>query len=294
MAIVGTEEILEGRSVSGKVREGFRYTRQFLIRTSTALESLVTIAQAPGVQFGSAHPNDPTAYAQEFDCKPHSENPLMHILTVNYMPLDPAEQKDPDKPDPPNFTSMPPDVWSGGSNTATVATMKLPDVPNGTPVEVANTAGVPFTDITVEQARFTLTLQRCYPTIGFLAILANHTNAVNSDTWAGCEPQTWLCKGGRWDRVIETNGGVVLRYYKVTWEFEYRPDKWILPLLSTGYQELVGGSLRPIVNDEGEPVSEPQALDKYGAAEPHPNPPHELTFYPHKQVAFTTAFGVIF
>lgn len=293
MAVVGFEELLDSRTVSGQAREGFKYGRAWLIRTNVAAENLVTVARAPGIKFGDAHPNDSTAYVQSFDLKPHSSNPMFYVLSVEYGPIAGSSPDDPNNGGDVDFIGMPPDQWSGGVNTAAVAATKLPDTPNGTPVPVENTAGVPFADVQVEQARYTLTLARSYADMSFLALLATNTNTVNKEAWAGCDPRTWLCKGGRWDRALQTEGGSQLKYYRVTWEFEYRPDQWILPLLSTGYQELVGGSLRPIVDDAGEPVSEPRALDQYGAAEPHGNPPHVLTFYPHKEIDFTAAFGAV-
>ena len=302
MAVVTFEESLTGRGVSGEYRQSFRYTRSFMVQTDHPNTSLVDIANAPGVSFGDVHPNDSTVYALKFDAKPIGENPLLYEVNVEYG-LPPAEETASDPSGgggggsgtaAPNFAAAPPDVWSGGSSLSTVGTMSLPKTAGGSPVPVTNTAGVLFADITVEQARYTLSLARSYTDTGFLALLAANTNAVNSTTWAGCEPNTWLCKGARWDRHQESNSGTTLLYYRVTWEFEYNPDKWTLVLNSVGYSELVSGKLKPILDGDGKPVSEPVALLANGTAAGAGIAPAQITYYPHKQIDFNTAFGGVF
>ena len=308
MAVVAVEELISGRGVSGRVRDSFKYTRAFLIQTDAPATSMVAIAQAPGVTFGQPHPDDNSVYAIEFDCQPEGSNPLYYKLSVTYGLAESSDTAA--DPDPgggggggggggiqaPNFAGPPPDVWAGGVELSQVGTMVLPRQMDGQPEDVRNTAGVLFDAVTVEQARYTLTLSRSYTDKSFLSLLANNTNCCNSKAWAGCAAYTWLCKGGRWTRETQNNNGVNLMYYRVNWEFEFNPDKWTLVLNSMGYQELKNGKLVDIMNGDTppKPVSEPQALAQNGAAASPGAAPAQVTYYPHKTIDFNALFGGVY
>ena len=305
MAVVLTEEIISGRSVSGRARESFEYTRQFLVQTDDPKTSLVDIANGPGISFGDAHPDDASVYALEFNAQAAGENPLLYTLSVKYgLPAATETAADPGSGgggggggvQAPSFATPPGDVWSGGADLKTTGAMFLPKAIGGAPQPVANTAGVLFRDVTTEQARYTLTLARSYANTSFLGLLANYTNKCNSATWAGCARYTWLCKGGRWTRETQSAAGVVLMYYRVNWEFEFNPDTWDLRLPSMGYQELKSGKLVDIMNDDSppKPVAEPRALTQTGAAATPGAAPYQVQFFPHGEIDFTAAFGGVY
>ncbi len=296
MAIVSCEELLTGRSASGKAREAFAYQREWIIHTDSASTSMLTVINAPGIAFGNPHPDDSTVYAIEASVDPLGENPLVYRMRIKYGVLTgenaPAEDGGPGSGSV-TFYQAPPDNWSGGSSLTTVGAMSLPLGPGvGEPkYPVINTAGTMFSDVTVEQARFSLTLGRSYPDIGFLTLIGSYTNRINSATWAGCPKHTWLCKGARWEKHTQTENGTLLFYYRVTWEFEHNPDEWNLYLNSVGYLQRRAGELVPIVDGDGNPVSEPHALDNAGVEAPAGQPPAIVKYYPHAELDFTAAFG---
>jgi hypothetical protein len=294
MAVLKCEELLSGRTSSGRVREAWTYGREWVVQTETASTSMIDIINAPGVIFGSPHPDDPTVYAIEGSADPMSENPLTFIVKIKYSVLT-GDQAPDDQTNPGSVTFyLPaPDAWSGSSSLTTVGTMKLPKSPTpGDPTyPVVNTADTLFTDVTVEQARFGLTLGRSYADMSFLSLMGQYTNAMNADAWAGGARHTWLCRGARWDKQTQTTGGQLLFYYRVTWEFEYNPDTWVLELNSVGFLERRDGGLHQIVDSDGEPVSEPRALDASGKATASGASPEKVKYYPHPERNFTATFG---
>ena len=273
MAITEHVELIQGRSVSGRFRESFEYTRNFLVRTDDPNESLVDIANAPGVSFGDPHPNDSTVYALEFTCQPLGENPLQYTLSVKYG-NPPANETaaagtggGSGSPatggvGPPNFTLPPPDIWSGSSSVAVRPVMILPQS-NGTWEPIVNSAGVPIPNMTAEFAQAELTLQRSYANIVTLfTAISTYTNKVNGANWIGVDQFCWKCQGCRWSREVQSNGGTSLLYYRATWTFAFDPDGWKLMPLDIGYQEKdvtagFGNELKTITNSNGEPVTEP-------------------------------------
>lgn len=304
MAIVATEELIQGRSVSGTIREGFKYKRQFIVQTDAANTSLLLVARAPAVHFGDPHPDDASVMALGFDCQAIGDNPLLFQVSVDYG-VPPADDSAPAaggggggggsavaKPD---FTQPPGDVWSGSSELVTVGALTLPKTPGGVPVRVVNTAGVPVAGVSTEQARLSLTLARSYKDLSFLPKIIGNTNKVNSAAWSGCSPYTWLCKGARWSREVLQNDGVNMVYYRVTWEFNFNPRTWNYQFNSIGYQELKGGKLVDIMNDETppQPISEPRALGPTGAALPPGAEPAQVIYHPHAEIDFSTEFGAI-
>lgn len=305
MAIVETAELSEGRSVSGEARQSFRYTRAFVVRTDSPSESLLTVANALGISFGDPHPDDASVFALKFDCQPSSASPLIFEVKIEYGSPSADEAAGGGGGGAggggaggtaPDYSLPPGDVWSGGVSTATVGAMELPKFINGAKEPVANTAGVLFSDIAVEQARLTFTLARSYADLSFLPLLATNVNVCNDPGWSGLGQYTVLCRGARWERQSYSAFGTEIKYYRVTWEFEHNPDGWDLVLNSVGYQSLdSSGELVPIMNGETppKPVSEPVALAADGSKAPAGTAPAKVTFHPYKAIDFATAFGVI-
>ena len=307
MAVVSAEELVEGRGVSGSAREANQYTRSFLVRTDDPATSLLAIANSTGLNYGDRHPDDASAFLLSFDAKPISSNPLLYRVSFKYgqptvenggsAASDGAGGNQPATPGgspiTPAFGGLPTPSWAGGTSMASVGTTTLPMGPNHAWTPAQNSAGVPLTGIEIEEARQTLSLTTYRNEFDFLPDILRFTNVINSDTWAGSFPRTWLCKGCRWNPEVQTEGGVTLKYYKLQFDFEYRPlPGWVLKYAMSGFQQLSGGKLVDILQDSNDsgskPVTEPQPLDENGVVA---STPYIETFYPHAETPFTAAFG---
>lgn len=305
MAVVDSRELLEGRSVSGAVRESFRYTRKFLVRTDATNTSMVAIANAPGVSFGDAHPDDANVYALRFQADAMASNPLVYTVSVEYGIPDATETAaDPGGSggggssgggiQPPSFNQLPPDVWSGHTSITSVPTMFMPKTKNGPLWGVRNTAGTPQAGVSKEQGRMNLTLTRCYWDTSFLPLLASYTNKANEGAWGPFPEYTWLCRGARWRRNTQSDGTNSYLYYSVDWELEQNPDGWWFDLANYGYQEYIPGQgMKDILNADGKPVTEPCPLDAAGRAVPN-QAPAVTRYYPHGTIDFASAFGGVY
>ena len=240
-----------------------------------------------------------------FDIKPVSSNPLLYRASFRYgQPSVEGTSVAPGAggtgtatPTPggtpvvPNYTGLPANYWEGGSGTASMGATDVPHGPNGNPLPATNTAGVQISGIAYEESRLTLTYHEHFADTSFLPDLLTYTNAIANDNWLGTPPRTWLCKGATWSPETQTEGGQSLRYYRVSWSFEYRPlPGWVLRVASNGYQEIKGGKLVDILNgdDPPKPTTEPRGLDVNGAAASRP---HTIDFYPHPELAFAGRFG---
>lgn len=256
MAVVSTKESIDDRSVSGKYRDTFTYSRSFLVLLDSPDTSMVDIARAPNVQFGDAHPDDSSVYAMEFDCKPRGDSMLVYVVTVKY--YTPTREKEVDP------AQLPADVWAGGSSVTAAPCWQDAE---GKPI--TNSAGVAFPDLTKDEAEFSVTLTRCYEDLSFLAIIVGVSNRLNSDEFLGCPKHTWKCQGARFSKKRENQAGTTVEYWEVVFEFAYRKDTWFLKPLDIGYSELVddtsappaGKKLSAILGGDKKPIKEPASLD---------------------------------
>jgi hypothetical protein len=266
MAIVAVTESIDDRSVSGKFRETMTYSRSFLVRVDSPATSIRDIAQAPGITFGSPHPDDGTVFALEFDCKPRGDSLLLYAVTVKYST--PARDGE-TQPDP---FQLPADVWSGGSSVTSA-----PCWQDNQGEPITNSAGVALPDLTMEMAEFSVSLTRCYGDLSFIGILESYTNKLNNDTFLGCPKNTWKCQGGRFSKKTENAEGTTFVYWEVSFEFAYRADTWFLKPLDIGYSQLVDSAGNPtgsgtkvaaILGQDKKPIKEPAALNS-GVAVPN-------------------------
>ena len=90
---------------------------------------------------------------------------------------------------------------------------------------------------------------------------------INSDSFAKADPHCVKVGSIKPSPAI-TDPVSQIRYYQVVYEFHFNPDGWKKSILSSGIEELKDGQLTAILDEKGQPVSTPQALDEDGAALP--------------------------
>ena len=288
MAIVQTYEIAEGRGVSGTARQSSVYTRAFAIKVDSPSTSMAEIAQAPGILLGSPHPDDPSVFASSFDCSVSSDL-LLYTLNVTYQApeLIDATTDGPGSGEPGgggggyDYATLPADTWSGSSSVAAVPCTRDADIGGGgqNRFTIANTAGVGIPDLQKDQAFAQLQLVKNYATLpAMVSDMYTYTNKINSVDWISSgDKWCWKCQGCNWQKVTQSNNGINITYFQASWTFAFDDRQWKLEPLNVGYMDKSGGeglisTLKPIVTPDGEPVTEPVALDEDGLAD-FSNPP---------------------
>jgi hypothetical protein len=287
MAIVQTFETAEGRSVSGAARESFQYTRSFAIKVDDPATPMDDIAAAPGVLLGDPHPDDPSVFATSFDCSV-SDDLLLYTLNVTYQapPLIDASSDGPGSGGGGgggggpgggyDLAVVPADTWSGSASVAAVPCTRDADIGGGgvNPLPITNTAGVGIPGLQKEQAFAQLQLVKNYGTLATLVSdMSSYTNKINSADWINAgDKWCWKCQGCNWQKITQSTGGVSLTYFQATWVFAFDDRQWKLEPLNVGYMDRSGGAgldvfLKPIVNEDGDPVTEPVPLDENGLAD---------------------------
>jgi hypothetical protein len=159
------------------------------------------------------------------------------------------------------------------------------------PKFIVNSAGQPLEGASKEQAEWKVSISVLRQTFD-RALAMNYLNSVNSDAWSGCAPGTLKCQGISGNAEVEQVNGGDVEYWSITAELAYRPEGWRLQLWDVGRNELVGSSLRPILNELGEHVTDNVALSN-GQAMPFGSPPKMLEFKVYREVPFAGAFPVL-
>ena len=297
MAIVQTYEIAEGRGVSGTARESLQYTRAFAVKIDDPATPMDEIAQAPGIVFGSPHPDDPSVFATSFDCSV-SEDLLLYTLNVTYQApllIDASTEGGGGGPEGKiEYAQMPADTWSGSSSVAAgpVSTDKDDKA-------IVNTANTPIPDLQADKAYASLSLTRSYATAAEAATaLTTYANKINEDDWAGTAAKTWKCQGGSWQKQTQSSNGVNLTYYSATFTFAYDEAEWKLQQVMIGTRDSNGNTITEAMvgGSSSNPITEPVGLNYLGLPVDNKSTPPELpytaTFYVYKETAFTPYFGV--
>ena len=287
MAIVQTYEIAEGRGVSGTARESLQYTRAFAVKIDDPATPMDEIAQAPGIVFGSPHPDDPSVFATSFDCS-ISDDLLLYTLNVTYQAPALIDAST-DGPGSYDYAVVPADTWSGSSSVAAVPISTDKDGE-----AIVNTANTPIPDLQADKAYASLSLTRSYATAAEAATaLTTYSNKINSDAWAGTALKTWKCQGGSWQKQTQSSNGVNLTYYSATFNFAYDSDEWKLQQVMIGTRNAAGETIteKMVGGEKDDPISEPVGLNSSGNPVTPPEKPAVASFDVYTEIAFTPYFG---
>lgn len=292
MAVVGYAEIAAGTSVSGKYKESLRLTRKFIVRVDNPNTSKALISAAPGVVWGAAHPDVAACKAMEFELSPHDDVAMLWVHTVTYY-VPPADRN-------PDGNGVPKDYWeaTGGTSTGPVFTDK-----DG--FTIVNSADDPLEGLEKEESQFSWTLTKYYQNDGWWDHVADFSNSVNSEAWAGKGPRTWKCEFKSAVKRVITPVDPALAEIDVVetkWEFRYQEGTWNLKPWDVGFMQKVdssgvpntGGTERAtILGNDGKAVKQPVALED-GVAKEAGQKPDVINNDEGVEVYKTFAFGNTF
>jgi hypothetical protein len=255
-----------------------RHTLEYLALETDPLTTIQTVESNISLhgdcpQIGGLHPYKPYYYCVDRDIYRDEDAPaLWHIIADYETPRGAEFDQHKNEPDP--FYRKPKISWY----TTTIqeaAWRTVVDAGDGQPTNgklVCNTAKCLFDppvmrDITI----LCLRIVRNEPTWNPFTAL-HYTNALNSDAfYLDCAAQQAkmdsITAEQAWDNGVD--------YWEVTYEIHFREDGWLTQVLNVGFYEDQGttkNALQPILDKNGERVSEPRPLTASGLAMELPGP----------------------
>jgi hypothetical protein len=157
-----------------------------------------------------------------------------------------------------------------------------------------NSAGDPVDGLEEEASMVKLTYTNTQVASPNFSELNRYTNRCNSAAFLGADAYHVRMIG--WNAEYDQKNNV----WDVSVEFMYAPDGWQIRYFDAGYNEIIGGERRAILDKAGNPVSKPVPLNGQGQAQTiNPSPtgdekptePQELELYPYKQADMSSLFA---
>lgn len=156
-----------------------------------------------------------------------------------------------------------------------------------------NSAGDPVDGLEEESSMVKLTYTNTQVLSPNFNELNRYTNRCNSNAFLGADSYHVRMIG--WNAEYDQKNNV----WSVSVEFLYAPDGWQIRYFDVGYNEIVDGQRRAILDKAGNPVSKPVPLNGQGQAQAiNPSPtgdekptaPQELELYPYKVADMSSLF----
>lgn len=182
------------------------------------------------------------------------------VMTIKYSSKDPS-----DKNEEPNGTD--PETWQ----RITIQTQQMTEPARGyasfPQAQAAqnedfarNSAGDPVDGLEEDTALVRMTYTNtCVPSPQFDK-LNEYVNTCNDSAFLGATKYKVRCVG--WSGEYDQKNGV----WSISLEFLYKPDDWSIMFYDVGFNEIIDGKRRAILDKAGNPVSKPVPLDGNGHA----------------------------
>lgn len=281
MSVIACREIIDGLGAQQNFGENVKTKRTFMVTVDDPTTSLVEIAAAPNIKWLDAHPVFPT-YCVGID--PENDGDPFHFkVSFRYDLLKPQERH--------KFPWQRQDKFSYDGSLASVPCFVHYNDGNNNPKLIVNSAGDPLEGLSKEQAEWTVAIRGNRQTFN-KAQARQYLNAVNSDTYEDCPPGTVKCQRLAGEQEIEQVDGEEVLYWSVNTVLAYREEGWPIQTWDVGFNEIVGGQRKKILDAAGEPVSQPVALSN-GVKKSPGQPPDKLTFKVYKYFPFTGVFPAL-
>jgi len=295
MAIVTSVRRPQKRTASGAVGESNKFLEVYDVRTDSLTQSLVSIVTAPGIGYGSAHPDMADHKAMEWDLSAADDSGLWWTVSIRYAVPPPGKTID-------AVSGLPDPAWSALGSTHSVPVYKDKDG-----AVIKNSAGDPLEGLEAEGQEFGWSLVKCYSLAAspsWDVVVRSVANKVNSDTWSGETARKWKCsfKGAQKKTIVTQTGSTqsAVQYWEVAFDFRFNDDTWDLAPWDIGFNQRAdsagvaspsGTNRVTILGKDSRPVKQPVALSS-GVATAPGTAPTALNFKVYKETAFTSVFGV--
>lgn len=219
------------------------------------------------------------------------------LVSVRYSAReDPAEQSPPSGTDPETWQRI--TVTSQQMSKPAVGWPSRGAVPpennNDEGDGAQNSAGDPVDGLEEDCALVKLTYTNTAVPNPSFEELQRYTNRCNNAVFLGGDDYTVRMVG--WNAEYDQKNNV----WAVSVEFLYNPDGWQIRYFDAGYNEIIDGERRAILDKAGNPVSKPVPLDGSGQAQTingsptgdeKPTDPVTLELYPYKIADMSALFA---
>lgn len=271
-------EVCDGRGGQQSFGQNVKCKRTFAVIVDDPTTPVSAIAQSCGIGWLDPHPEFPV-YCTEINTQ-QDGSPLHYKVEFTYDLVKPEDQAVAPWDRADKFTFS-------GSTTTGPAYVHYNDG-FGSPKFIVNSAGDPLEGAEKEFSQWHVQITGNRQSFPYSVAMA-YVNAVNSDSWSGFPPGTIKCQSINGQREIEQVNGEDVAYWQVSVDLAYRQEGFALRLWDVGFNEIVSGKRKKILDQHKEPVSEPVALDN-GAAKAPGSPPNMLTFRVYNQLPFSGVF----
>lgn len=282
MSVISWYEVIDGRGATQAFGEAVKCKRSFIATVDDPTTPVSDIANSIGINWLDAHPEFDAVYCTDISCQ-NDGDPLHYKVEFTYGLVKPEDRQ-----------PMPwqrADKFSFAGSTTTGPAIVHYNEGFNTPKFILNSAGDPLEGAEKEQSEWRIQISGNRQTFNYAQAMA-YVNSVNSDTWSGAPPGTVKCQSISGTKEVEQANGAEVSYWSVTTELAYRVEGWTLKLWDVGYQEIVSGKRRKILDKLNEPVADPVALSN-GVAKSPGQPPDMLTFKVYKELPFNGAFPTL-
>lgn len=167
------------------------------------------------------------------------------------------------------------------SSQVTVPASESQDVDGGSAKPITNMAGDPVDGLEEETAIATMTYTNNFVEFPKLDAFYDWMNKTNQGTFLGAPPRTLRFTG------FNAEFDDLSQLWRVGVQLTFNPKEWKIGYYNAGLNQLEDGQRRAILDDRGNPVSSPVALDDVGAAKAPGADPDILYAYPYEQKNFS-------
>jgi hypothetical protein len=161
----------------------------------------------------------------------------------------------------------------------------VPAFSNAGQLPASNSAGDPVDGLEEESALVRLTYTNTQVLSPRFDQLLRYTNTCNNGEFLGGPEYSVRMTG--WNGEYDQKNNV----WTIGIEFLYKPDLWEIQFFDAGFNEVVDGERKAILDQAGNPVGQPVPLDGNGAALPIGSEPYTRYLYPYQKVNMSQIFS---
>lgn len=184
-----------------------------------------------------AHPDVAEALLNDVSVTQDGDSPFHYRVSLSYGVLEDADENPLDRPDQFNYT---------GAITSGPAFIEYTDG-NDSPKVIVNSAGDPLEGMEMEKAEWRISITGNRADFD-KSLASDYLNTINSDSYSGLSAGTVKCQGISGSRKIELVNGSKLVYWEVNVELAHRGENWRLKTWDVGFNEIVGGERKKILD----------------------------------------------
>jgi len=237
-------------------------------------------------------------YVTSRDLSYYKDNERSLVMSVRYDAKDEeaAEQPKPEGTDPETWQRI--TITSQQITKPAIGWPTIGAIPDenaaGEGSGAQNSAGDPVDGLEEESSMVKLTYTNTQVLSPNFTQLNRYTNRCNTNAFLGADSYHVRMIG--WNAEYDQKNNV----WSVSVEFLYAPDGWQIRYFDAGYNEIISGQRRAILDKAGNPVSKPVPLNGQGQAQTiNPSPtgdekptaPQELELYPYKLAEMSSLFA---